>query len=330
MNYYLKRRILFLAFLSFCVILQAQREEKRISGHVRDAQDLPLAGVNIKVKGTTNGTITDFDGNYSLGVEKGQTLVFSYIGFVTQEIVVADQKTLNVEMKEDTETLEEVVVVGYGVQKKKLVTGATVQVKGESLAKMNTNSPLQAMQGQTPGVNISSTSGQPGSDMKVSIRGLGTVGNASPLYLIDGVGGDISTLNPADIESIDVLKDAASAAIYGAQAANGVVLITTKSGKEGKAQIAFDAYYGIQNVARKADMLNAQEYMTIMDEQAVNSGNAPYDWSSFKSIYDANGNVYDTDWVDSMFKDNAQTQSYTLGVTGGSKTSTYAMSERYP
>lgn len=115
---------------------------------------------------TTNGTITDFDGNYSLGVEKGQTLVFSYIGFVTQEIVVADQKTLNVEMKEDTETLEEVVVVGYGVQKKKLVTGATVQVKGESLAKMNTNSPLQAMQGQTPGVNISSTSGQPGSDMK--------------------------------------------------------------------------------------------------------------------------------------------------------------------
>ena len=172
--------------------------------------------------------------------------------------------------------------------------------------------------------------------MKVSIRGLGTVGNASPLYLIDGVGGDISTLNPADIESIDVLKDAASAAIYGAQAANGVVLITTKSGKAGKAQISFDAYYGWQTQARKAygwqtqarkaDMLNAQEYMMIMDEQAVNSGNAPYDWSSYESIYDANGDVYDTDWVNSMFQNNAQTQSYTLGITGGSETSTYAMS----
>lgn len=321
--------VMLLLFLPSMAI-KAASQSLTVSGVVTSATDkMPLIGVSVLVKGTTNGTITDFDGNYSLGVEKGQTLVFSYIGFVTQEIVVADQKTLNVEMKEDTETLEEVVVVGYGVQKKKLVTGATVQVKGESLAKMNTNSPLQAMQGQTPGVNISSTSGQPGSDMKVSIRGLGTVGNASPLYLIDGVGGDISTLNPADIESIDVLKDAASAAIYGAQAANGVVLITTKSGKEGKAQIAFDAYYGVQNVARKADMLNAQEYMTIMDEQAVNSGNAPYDWSSFKSIYDANENVYDTDWVDSMFKDNAQTQSYTLGVTGGSKTSTYAMSLGY-
>ena len=212
--------VMLLLFLPSMAI-KAASQSLTVSGVVTSATDkMPLIGVSVLVKGTTNGTITDFDGNYSLGVEKGQTLVFSYIGFVTQEIVVADQKTLNVEMKEDTETLEEVVVVGYGVQKKKLVTGATVQVKGESLAKMNTNSPLQAMQGQTPGVNISSTSGQPGSDMKVSIRGLGTVGNASPLYLIDGVGGDISTLNPADIESIDVLKDAASAAIYGAQAAN--------------------------------------------------------------------------------------------------------------
>jgi TonB-linked SusC/RagA family outer membrane protein len=185
------------------------------------------------------------------------------------------------------------------------------------------------LQGQTPGVSIASTSGQPGSDMKVTIRGLGTVGNSGPLYLIDGVGGDISTLNPADIESIDVLKDAASAAIYGAQAANGVVLITTKSGREGKATISFDAYYGIQNVARKAQMLNAQQYMTIMDEQAVNEGKSPYDWSSISSIYDANGNVYDTDWIDSMFQNDAKTESYTLGITGGSATSTYALSLGY-
>lgn len=307
-----------------------QQENLTVSGVVTSAADqLPLIGVSVQVKGTSNGSITDLDGNYSVSVASGQTLVFSYIGFKTQEIQITNQKTLNVVMEEDSETLDEVVVVGYGVQKKKLVTGATVQVKGETLAKMNTNSPLQAMQGQTPGVNISSTSGQPGESMKVSIRGLGTVGNASPLYLIDGVGGDISTLNPADIESIDVLKDAASAAIYGAQAANGVVLITTKSGKAGKAQISFDAYYGWQTQARKADMLNAQEYMMIMDEQAVNSGNAPYDWSSYESIYDANGNVYDTDWVNSMFQNNAQTQSYTLGITGGSETSTYAMSLGY-
>lgn len=308
----------------------ASQENLTVSGVVTSAADqLPLIGVSVQVKGTSNGSITDLDGNYSVSVASGQTLVFSYIGFKTQEIQITNQKTLNVVMEEDSETLDEVVVVGYGVQKKKLVTGATVQVKGETLAKMNTNSPLQAMQGQTPGVNISSTSGQPGESMKVSIRGLGTVGNASPLYLIDGVGGDISTLNPADIESIDVLKDAASAAIYGAQAANGVVLITTKSGKAGKAQISFDAYYGWQIQARKADMLNAQEYMMIMDEQAINSGNAPYDWSSFESIYDANGNVYDTDWVNSMFQNNAQTQSYTLGITGGSETSTYAMSLGY-
>lgn len=308
----------------------ASQENLTVSGVVTSAADqLPLIGVSVQVKGTSNGAITDLDGNYTVTVQPGQTLVFSYIGFVTQEVEITNQRTLNIVMNEDSETLEEVVVVGYGVQKKKLVTGATVQVKGETLAKMNTNSPLQAMQGQTPGVNISSTSGQPGESMKVSIRGLGTVGNASPLYLIDGVGGDISTLNPADIESIDVLKDAASAAIYGAQAANGVVLITTKSGKAGKAQISFDAYYGWQTQARKADMLNAQEYMMIMDEQAINSGNAPYDWSSYESIYDANGNVYDTDWVNSMFQNNAQTQSYTLGITGGSETSTYAMSLGY-
>ena len=219
--------VIILLCLPIMSVKAVPSQTSTVSGVVISGTDeLPLVGVSVLVKETANGTITDMDGNFKLNVVSGQTLVFSYIGYVTQEIVVTDQKSLNVILKEDTEILDEVVVVGYGVQKKKLVTGATVQVKGESLAKMNTNSPLQGMQGQTPGVNISSTSGQPGSDMKVSIRGLGTVGNSSPLYLIDGVGGDISTLNPADIESIDILKDAASAAIYGAQAANGVVLIT--------------------------------------------------------------------------------------------------------
>ena len=233
-------------------------QNKTISGVVTSATDSePLIGVSVQVRETATGGITDIDGRYSVSAQQGQTLVFSYIGYQSQEIKVGTSSVINVVLKEDTEMLDEVVVVGYGVQKKKLVTGATVQVKGDEIAKMNTTNPLQAMQGQTPGVSIASTSGQPGADMKVSIRGLGTVGNSAPLYLIDGVGGDISTLNPADIESIDVLKDAASAAIYGSAGANGVVLITTKQGREGKAQISFDAYYGIQNVARKANMLNA-------------------------------------------------------------------------
>ena len=209
------------------------------------------------------------------------------------------------------------------------VTGATVQIKGDNIAKLNTTNPLQAMQGQTPGVNITSTTGQPGKDMKVSIRGIGTVGNSQPLYLIDGVGGDISSVNPADIESIDILKDAASAAIYGAQAANGVVLITTKQGKEGSGKVSFDAYYGFQKVDRTVDMLNANEYMTIMDEQALNSGESAYDWSSYKSIYDADGNIYDTDWVNSLIKKHTNIQSYNLGVQGGSTTSVYSMSVGY-
>ncbi|MCK9341992.1 MAG: TonB-dependent receptor plug domain-containing protein, partial [Synergistaceae bacterium] len=261
---------------------------------VSETDDEPLIGVTVFVKGTSNGTVTDIDGHFVIQANQGQTLVFSYVGFVTQEVIISGN-LINVSLAEDTEVLEELVVIGYGVQAKKLSTGATLQVKGDELARMNTISPLQALQGKTPGVNITSTSGQPGSDMKVVIRGLGTIGNSSPLYLIDGIGGDISSLNPSDIESIDVLKDAASAAIYGAQAANGVVLITTKSGREGKAEVNFDAYYGVQNVARKADMLNATQYMTIMDEQSLNSGNAAYNWEGFQSIYDANGRVYDTD-----------------------------------
>lgn len=322
--------LLMLLFFPAFALRANTAQDKTISGVVTSSADgEALVGVSVVVKGTTNGTTTGFDGNYSLNARSGETLVFSYIGHRKVEIRIENQTVINITMDEDFEILDEVVVVGYGVQKKKLVTGATVQVKGENIAKMNTTNPLLAMQGQTPGVSIASTSGQPGSEMKVSIRGLGTVGNANPLYLIDGVGGDISTLNPADIESIDVLKDAASAAIYGAQAANGVVLITTKNGREGRAQVSFDAYYGIQNVARKAKMLNAQEYMTIMDEQALNSGNAAYDWSGFTSIYDENGRVYDTNWIDAMFKDDAKTESYTLGVTGGSSSSTYAISLGY-
>lgn len=316
-------------------------QDKSISGIVTSASDAePLIGVSVVVKGTTNGIVTDFDGKYSLKVNQGQTLVFSYIGYVTQEIKYAGQVTLNVILKEDTKLLDEVVVIGYGVQKKKLNTGATAQVKGEELAKLNTTSPLQAMQGQTPGVNISSTSGQPGADMKVTIRGLGTVGKSGPLYIIDGIEGDISILNAADIQSIDVLKDAASAAIYGAQAANGVVLVTTKQGTKGKGKVSFDAYYGVQNVARKTDMLNSKEFMTIMNEQALNSGSpmidfSPeglpdiYTWSKAEDGSLSNPIPIDTDWIDQMFKKNAKTENYSLNINGGSESSVYAISLNY-
>lgn len=288
----------------------------------------PLIGASVMVEGTRNGAVTDLDGNFTISAKNGQTLEVSYLGFITQKVKVTGS-VINVTLLEDKQSLDEVVVVGYGVQKKKLVTGATVQLKGEDIAKLNTTNPLSAMQGQTPGVNIVSTSGQPGASMSVTIRGLGTVGNSQPLYLIDGVGGDITTLNPADIESIDVLKDAASAAIYGAQAANGVVLVTTKSGKEGVSKITYDGYVGWQTLGRKFEMLNANQYMQIMDEALLNSYMSPIDWTSLSAIRDANGNVYNTDWIDQAVDNGALTTSHSLAFTGGSKTSTYSISGGY-
>ncbi|WP_045030118.1 SusC/RagA family TonB-linked outer membrane protein [Draconibacterium sediminis] len=296
-----------------------------ISGKVKSQRDGEfLPGVSIVVKGTSRGTITDVDGKYTLQDVPGDgVLVFSFVGMKKTEIGVAGRSTIDVTMEEEAIGLEEIVAVGYGVQKKKLVTGATVQVKGEELAKMNTTNPLQALQGKTPGVNISSTSGQPGAGMKVTIRGLGTIGSSQPLYIVDGVEGDITTLNAADIESIDVLKDAASAAIYGSQAANGVILITTKQGKKGHGQVSFDAYRGIQNVERKVPLLNAKEYRMIMDEQQINSGLNPFDWDA------KDGYLADTDWMGQMLKEDAKTENYSLNISGGSETSIYAMSLSY-
>ena len=313
-------------------VLNAQN----VTGQVTSATDQePLIGASVLVDGTSQGGVTDIDGNFSVAAKSGQTLVISYLGFITQKVAVpANGAKLNVVLQEDRQSLDEVVVVGYGVQKKKLVTGATLQVKGDDVARLNTSNPLQALQGQTPGMTIISQSGQPGEGLKVNIRGLGTTGSSGPLYIIDGVRGDIATVNPADIESIDVLKDAASAAIYGSQSANGVVLVTTKNGKEGRSVVSFDAYYGWQSAPRKVDMLNAEQYMTIMDEQNVNSGNAAYNWDGYKSIwnYDADGNklsVIDTDWVDAMFKDNAETYSANLSVSGGNQKGNYALSMGY-
>lgn len=252
---------------------------------VYDEAGLPVIGANILEKGTTNGTITDMDGNFTLTVSDNATLLVSYIGYNQQEISVHGKESFVINLKEDSQSLEEVVVVGYGVQKKKLVTGATVQVKGDDLQKLNTVNPMGALQSQSPGVNITKTSGQPGSEFKVSVRGIGTVGDSSPLYIVDGVTvSNIDYLSPSDIESIDVLKDAASAAIYGARAANGVILVTTKQGKSGKAVIEYDGYVGWQNIVQNVTPLNAQEYAMIMSEGAQNSDMNPFDFKNWYLI----------------------------------------------
>lgn len=306
--------------------------QQRVTGKVIAANDKgPIIGATVVVKGTTVGVTTDIDGKFEIQAAIGDILTFAFIGFKTQEVKV-DGSEIEISMIVDITDLDEVMVIGYGVQKKKLVTGATSQVKGDELEKRNSMNPLQALQGQAAGINITSTSGQPGEGMKVVIRGLGTIGNAGPLYIVDGVQtGSIDYLNGSDIESIDVLKDAASAAIYGSQAANGVVLVTTKQGTRGSGQVTFDAYYGMQNVANKIDLLNAKEYATIMNEQHLNSGGSvaglPFDVNNLPA-YVASGSA-DTDWLGEMFVSNAITQNYSVGINGGTKESIYSMSLSY-
>lgn len=332
---FLQMRWIVFLLLSTTVVKAFPLQSVQISGSVISATDkLPLIGVSVLIKGTTNGTITDIDGRYVLDVEKGQTLVFSYIGFITREIQINEQRTLDVTLKEDTKTLEEVVVVGYGVQKKKLVTGATVQVGSEDLQKMNSTSALGALQSQSPGVNITQNTGEPGAGFKVAVRGLGTVGDSSPLYVIDGIaGGDINALNPADIESIDVLKDAASAAIYGARAANGVILVTTKQGKAGKMQVSYDGYYGIQNVAKMFETQNALQYMELINEGREYDGNQPYDFSKElpESLYNSimNGTWNGTNWLEAIKVKNAPVQNHSFNLSGGNEMSRTSLGFSY-
>ncbi len=313
-----------LIFLTGLAGVYAQKQV--VKGKVTDPSGTPLPGVTIIVKGTTIGTSTDAEGAYALEAEAKDVLVFSFIGYASQEITIGAQSLIDVSLKEDVATLQEIVVVGYGTQKKALNTGANFQVKGEDLFKQSTTNVLQALQGQTPGVQISSTSGQPGEAMKVMIRGAGSIAGNNPLYVVDGVlTGDISYLSNADIQSVDVLKDAASAAIYGSQASNGVVLITTKKGKSGaKAQITFDAYYGVQNVAKQIPMLNAQEYATLRNEAAVNSGKVPY-YTQDSIAHMGAG----TNWLSKTFANNAPTSNYAIGISGGNETSVYSASLAY-
>ena len=327
-------------------------QTKTVSGTVIDGNGVPLPGVSILVENSTQGTMTDFDGQYTLDdVSPEDRLVFSYIGMATQVITVGTQTTINVTLLESAESLDEVVVTGYGTQKKGLLTGAQVNVKGEDIKALNTGTAMQALQGVTAGVSITQNSGAPGAGTRVTIRGLGTIGNSNPLYIVDGVAvGNIDYLGPSDIETIDVLKDAASAAIYGSRAANGVVLVTTVKGrKNASARISFDTFYGVQNIYKNLDPLDAQEYMYIIDEGRVNDGLAPNNWESIIRNNSWLANNYPdaaveygdeiwnmlqdgwkgTNWIDEMSKKNAPVKNYALNITGGSEDITYSLGASY-
>ncbi len=309
-----------------------QQSTKKVTGTVSDAQG-PVIGATVMEKGnTSNGVITDIDGNYSINVQPGATLVISYVGYITQEIAVGSQSVINVTIEEDSESLEEVVVVGYGTMKKKLVTGATVQVKGDEIAKLNTTNALEAMQSSTPGVQITQSSSQPGKGFKVYIRGIGTIGDAQPLYVIDGVaGGNLDGINPNDIESIDILKDAASAAIYGSRAANGVILVTTKQGKAGKIEISYNGSFGWSNVYKRPQLLNSDQYRVIMDEYSFNTSGAMVNWLAYmpESALAQNAKYGDTDWWDVFTNKNALQQNHSVTLTGGNDMSKFSMSYTY-
>ncbi|WP_028906667.1 SusC/RagA family TonB-linked outer membrane protein [Xylanibacter ruminicola] len=316
---------------------EIQQATKKITGTVVDASG-PVIGASVVEKGKSgNGVITDFDGNFSLSVSPGATLVISYIGYETQEIKVGNQSNFSITLKEDNAQLDEVVVVGYGTQKKKLVTGATVQVKGEDIAKLNTTNALTAMQSSTPGVQITQSSSQPGKGFKVNIRGVGTIGTSSPLLIIDGINAGtaddgLNGLNPNDIESIDVLKDAASAAIYGARAANGVILVTTKQGKAGKIQIQYDGYVGWSNAYKVPGTVNAKQYMQLINETNFNTYGTSTNWSSLvpQQVLDRVNQGWDgTDWFKEYENKNALQFSHAVTLTGGSENSKFSMSLNY-
>lgn len=339
------------------------QQAKKVTGTVTDAKGEPLLGVNVVVKGTTNGTITDLDGKYSLEVEPNSILVVSYIGYVSQQIP-ASGEVVNVTLKEDTQNLDEVVVVGYGTQQKKDITGSVAVVDTKDLLASSGSSATQQLQGKAAGVYIGQ-SGSPGSQSMVRIRGINTVNDNGPLYVIDGVSTrnqDLSSLNPNDIESMQVLKDASSAAIYGAQAANGVILITTKKGtRSGQPKLTYDGYVGVQKTGKRYDVLNSMDRVNLeWDAKASNyallgSNELPshvqFGTGERPSIpnyltqagaggrtdinpgdYNYPGTTYapfsDTNWWDEVDR-AAMIQNHQVGLSGGTEKGQYNLSANY-
>ena len=299
--------------------LHAQQQAKTVTGTVTDVSGEPIIGANIRIKGTTTGTITDIDGNFSIEAEPQSVIEVSYIGYLTQETVINNQKSIRFLLKEDTKTLDEVVVIGYGVQKKADLTGSVANINTEKLNTQSNANIGQALQGKIAGVDIVSQGGAPGSGTRIMVRGIGTLNNASPLYIVDGMYmNSIDHINPNDIASIDVLKDASSAAIYGSRAANGVIIVTTKEGSntEGKTIIDLSVNLGISTASKFLDMLDAKGWaeVTTIARQAI--GKPALDMATDLA------NKPDNDWQDIMFRP-ALMQNYNLSVKGGGKYSTY-------
>src|SRR5688572_8761150 len=322
-----------LLFLSFVSLGQ----EKTISGKITDADTgESLPGVSILVKGKTQGTSSDSNGEYRLTVAPGNdplTLVFSFIGYQTQEIAITDQTTVNVNLTGDVTSLEEVVVVGYGTQRKIDLTGAVGSLRASDLdiGSKPITSPDQLLAGRVAGVQITNRSGDPGAPIDVRIRGVGTAGVNSPLWVIDGVpivqtsnitvntsstteSNPLAGINPADIESIDVLKDASAAAIYGARAANGVIIVTTKRGKDGTTQLTYDGYIGAGTPWKKLDVLNKTQYINIQNQLGR-------DFSQFASLPEV-------DWQDQVFR-TSNVQSHNVGASGGNANANYFVGVGY-
>ena len=307
-----------------------------VSGTVVDrVSGEPIIGASVVVEGSAKGTSTDLDGQFSLSVPVGSTLKFSYVGYKELTKEVFQSGNLDIALTESaTAQLDDVVVVGYGVQKKINVTGAVSMLKGDEIESRPVTSVAAALQGELPGVSVTRATGQPGAATSIVIRGVSTINSeTSPLVLIDGVaGGDIDLLNPGDIESISVLKDAASASIYGARAANGVILVTTKSGANEKAKLTYSGYAGWQSPTRLPKLVNGRDYMTLSNEAMVAAGfSAPYDQSAFEK-YDSGlypNDYSNTDWIDEIYKKSAFQTNHNLSIRGGTAKSGYFISYGY-
>ena len=300
----------YLVVLLMLVTATAWSQSKAVSGKVTSSDDgSAIPGVNILEKGTVNGTVTDADGNYSINVGDNATLVFTFVGYIAQEVPVGSQTTLAIALKSDVTSLSEVIVVGYGTQEKKEITSAVTSVKAENFNKGTVNDPSQLLQGRVAGLNITRSGGDPNGNFNIRLRGVGTIGaNAEPLIVIDGIiGGSLSTIDPNDIESFHVLKDGSAAAIYGSRGGSGVILITTKSGKSGKTTVDYNGSYAIQNVARSIKVMNADEYRGVSGAKDLGS---------------------DTNWLDVVTR-TGTAQVHNLALAGGTKSTTYRAAFNY-
>ena len=304
----------------------AQQQDNKVAGVVKDANGDPIIGANVTVKGESIGTITDIDGRFILNAPSDAVLQITYIGYVAQDVKIDNRKEVVVTLVEDTETLDEVVVVGYGTQKKVNLTGSVGNVSLDDLGNRPITNASNALQGTVSGVYALQRSGQPGSDGSViNIRGVGTLNNSDPLVLIDGFPGSMSDVDASDISSISVLKDAASAAIYGNRAANGVVLITTKKGATGKVKLSYNGYFGIQEATSLPDVLNSYEYATLYNEACRNSGQAEkYLPEEIQKFRDGTDPMYPSINYFDVYYDKATMQNHRLNVSGGSDTFQYA------